>query len=152
MATKKENVAETKTETTNENRIMLEREIVKSTNGKEYANYFVRGSFNVRGEITEKKIRMKVPTGDVTMYDVLDMVFEDRKAVELIKIAKVTRDISTGRKNTTYRYEVVNSEGDLRARVLPEGESNGALLDKLYKDMKKDILVEEIDNEEHVNQ
>ena len=55
-------------------------------------------------------------------------------------------------KNTTYRYEVVNSEGDLRARVLPEGESNGALLDKLYKDMKKDILVEEIDNEENVNQ
>lgn len=41
MATKNENVTETK----NENRIMLEREMVKSTNGKEYANYFVRGCF-----------------------------------------------------------------------------------------------------------
>lgn len=148
MATKKENVTETK----NENRIMLEREMVKSTNGKEYANYFVRGCFNVRGQIVEKKIRMKVPTGDVTMYDVLDMVFEDRKEVELIKIAKVTRDIATGRKNTTYRYEVANSEDDLRARVLPEGESNGALLDKLYKDLKKDVVVEDSDNDESVTQ
>ena len=123
-------------------KIILEQEIV-NVNGKDYANYFVRGNFTVRGRTVEKKIRMDVPKNDVGMYDVLDMVFEDRKAVELYKIAKVNRDTSTGRKTTTYRYEVVSEDGTLRARIVPSGESNNALLDKLYTDMKQEMLVED---------
>ena len=123
-------------------KIILEQEIV-NVNGKDYANYFVRGKFTVRGRTVEKKIRMDVPKNDVGMYDVLDMVFEDRKTVELYKIAKVNRDVSTGRKTTTYRYEVVSEDGTLRARVVPSSESNNALLDKLYTDMKQETLVED---------
>ena len=123
-------------------KIILEQEIV-NVNGKDYANYFVRGNFVVRGKTVEKKIRMDIPKNDVGMYDVLDMVFEDRKSVELYKIAKVNRDASTGRKTTTYRYEVVSEDGTLRARVVPSGESNNALLDKLYTDMKQEMLVED---------
>ena len=123
-------------------KIILEQEIV-NVNGKDYANYYVKGNFTVRGKTVEKKIRMDVPKNDVGMYDVLDMVFEDRKSVELFKIAKVNRDVSTGRKTTTYRYEVVSEDGTLRARVVPSGESNNALLDKLYTDMKQETLVED---------
>ena len=123
-------------------KIILEQEIV-NVNGKDYANYFVRGNFTVRGKTVEKKIRMDIPKNDVGMYDVLDMVFEDRKTVELYKIAKVNRDSVTGRKTTTYRYEVVSEDGTLHARVVPSGESNNALLDKLYTDLQQETLVEE---------
>ena len=123
-------------------KIILEQEIV-NVNGKDYANYFVRGNFVVRGKTVEKKIRMDIPKNDVGMYDVLDMVFEDRKAVELYKIAKVNRDVTTGKKTTTYRYEVVSEDGTLRARVVPSGESNNALLDKLYTDLKQETVVED---------
>lgn len=134
-----------------ENTIYLEREFVKSkTDGKEYANYFVRGAFNVRGTLKEMRIRMDVPRNDVTMYDVLDMVFGDRSKVELIKIKKINRD-STGRKTTSYRYEVENEDGDLRARVVPNGDSNTALLDKLYKDLEKEEIVEDDEIETTTN-
>ena len=126
----------------NVNAIYLERKFVHS-NGKDYANYFVRGTFIVRGTPLEKEIRMDVPKNDMGMYDVLDMVFEDRKKVELFKIAKVTRDLATNRKTTTYRFEVVNEAGDLRARVIPSGESNLALIDKLYNDLQAEVKVED---------
>lgn len=124
--------------------IYLERKFVKS-NGKEYANYFVRGTFIVRGKPIEKEIRMDVPKNDMGMYDVLDMVFEDREKVELLKIAKVNRDLVTQRKTTTYYYEVANEADDLRARIIPSGLSNTALLDKLFKDLQKEAEV--IDDE-----
>ena len=124
--------------------IYLEREFVRA-NGKDYANYFVRGTFIVRGEVVEKRIRMDVPRNDNGMYDVLDMVFEDRNKVELIKIQKVNRDSTTGKKTITYRYEVANTDDDLRARVVPSGDSNNALLDKIYKDLNKECLVEDED-------
>ena len=84
---------------------------------------------------------MDVPKNDVGMYDVLDMVFGERNKVELFKIAKINRDMVTNKKTTTYRYEV--AEDDLRARVIPSGESNSALLDKLYKDLQKEIQIED---------
>ena len=125
---------------TENNVIYLEREFAV-VNGKQYANYFVRGTFTLRGQEVEKKIRMDVPKNDVGMYDVLDMVFGERNKVELFKIAKINRDMVTNKKTTTYRYEVV--EDDLRARVVPSGESNSALLDKLYKDLQKEIQIED---------
>ncbi|MCM1556218.1 MAG: hypothetical protein NC087_01650 [Anaeroplasma bactoclasticum] len=94
---------------------------------------------------------MDVPRNDVGMYDVLDMVFEDREKVELFKIAKVNRDLVTNRKTTTYRYEVVNEAGDLVARVVPSGESNSALLDKLYKDLQAKVKVEDDDENPNEN-
>lgn len=129
------------------NAIYLERKFVH-VNGRDYANYFVKGNFLVRGKNIEKEIRMDVPRNDVGMYDVLDMVFEDREKVELFKIAKINRDLSTGRKTTTYRYEVVNEAGDLRARIVPSGESNSALLDKLFNDLQAEIKVEDEDGED----
>ena len=71
------------------------------------------------------------------------MLFRSRKKVELFKIAKVTRDLATNRKTTTYRFEVVNEAGDLRARVIPSGESNLALIDKLYNDLQAEVKVED---------
>lgn len=127
--------------------IYLERKFVH-VNGRDYANYFVKGNFLVRGKNVEKEIRMDVPRNDVGMYDVLDMVFEDREKVELFKIAKINRDLATNRKTTTYRYEVVNEAGDLRARVIPSGESNSALLDKLYNDLQAEVKVEDEDGED----
>lgn len=129
--------------TKTENQIIyLEREFVRA-NGRDYANYFVRGNFTVRGNNVEKRIRMDVPRNDNGMYDVLDMVFEDREKVELIKIAKVTHDMVTGKKNTSYRYEVANADNTLRARVVPSGDSNTALLDKLYMDLQKEVVIED---------
>lgn len=128
-----------KQEQTRNDVIYLEREIV-SVNGKEYANYFVNATFTLRGKQVKKQIRMDVPKNDVGMYDVLDMIFGEDKKVELFKIAKKTTDMS-GKKTITYRYEVTAE--DLRARVVPSGESNSALLDKLYKDLQKEIQVEE---------
>ena len=128
-----------KQEQTRNDVIYLEREIVP-VNGKEYANYFVNATFTLRGKLVEKKIRMDVPKNDVGMYDVLDMIFGEDKKVELFKVAKKSTDMS-GKKTITYRYEVVAE--DLRARVVPSGESNSALLDKYYKDLQKEILVEE---------
>ena len=132
--------------------IYLEREFVRA-NGRDYANYFVKGMFEVRGQLVEKRIRMDVPKNDNGMYDVLDMVYEDRNKVELLKIAKVNRDMATGRKTITYRYEVANLNDDLRARVVPSGESNTALLDKLFKDLQKEAQVEDDEAEaEEVSQ
>ena len=138
-----ENVTNTKA---NENQIIyLEREFVRA-NGRDYANYFVRGLFKVRGEEIEKKIKMDVPKNDNGMYDVLDMVFEDRDKVELIKIVKVNRDLN-GRKTTSVRYEVENKDGDLRARVVPYGDSNNSLLEKVFKDLNKEVIEEEDETE-----
>ena len=138
-----ENVTNTKA---NENQIIyLEREFVRA-NGRDYANYFVRGIFKVRGEEIEKKIKMDVPKNDNGMYDVLDMVFEDRDKVELIKIVKVNRDLN-GRKTTSVRYEVENKDGDLRARVVPYGDSNNSLLEKVFKDLNKEVIEEEDETE-----
>ena len=132
---------------TNNQVIYLEREIVH-VNGRDYANYYVKGTFKVRGEDVEKRIRMDVPKNDNGMYDVLDMVFEDRNKVELFKIAKINRDMTTGKKTITYRYEVANVEDDLRARVVPSGESNNALLEKLYKDLHKEAQIEDDEADE----
>ncbi len=145
MAEENKNNEANKTTSEKETCVYLEREIVR-VNGKEYSNYFVRGHFVVRNEDVEKKIKMDIPRGDVGMYDVLDMVFENRTKVELFKIAKVNRDMATGKKTTSYRYEVVNESGDLHARVIPSGDSNSALLDKVYKDLQKEAIVEEEEN------
>ena len=144
MKGKEKNMKETinQTNKTENQAIYLEREFVRA-NGRDYANYFVRGTFVVRGQEVEKRIRMDVPKNDNGMYDVLDMVFEDRNKVELFKIAKVNRDMTTGKKTITYRYEVANVDDDLRARVVPSGESNNALLDKLFKDLQKEIEVQD---------
>lgn len=56
---------------------------------------------------------MAVPRNDVGMYEVLDMVFEDNKQAPLYKYSKITRDAITGKKNTTYRYEVANEDQDI---------------------------------------
>jgi len=143
----KENLKQTES-VKQDSKIYLERELV-FVNGREYSNYFVRGKFIVRGQEIEKRIRMDVPKNDNGMYDVLDMVFEDRDKVELFKIAKVTKDLSTGRKTISYRYEVANVQDDLRARVVPNGDSNNALLDKLYKDLQKDVEI--IDDDEIID-
>ena len=126
------------------NVIYLEREIV-SVNGKQYANYFVNAVFTLRGKSVEKKIRMDVPKNDVGMYEVLDMIFDKENKMVLYKVAKKSTDMS-GKKTTTYRYEVTD-EG-LKARVIPVGESNSALLDKLYNDLQTVIQVEDEDSEE----
>ncbi|MDE6946160.1 MAG: hypothetical protein K2P14_03135 [Anaeroplasmataceae bacterium] len=138
---------ETKNANAQEKVIYLERKTVH-VNGRDYVNYFVKGKFIVRGKEIDKEIRMDVPRNDVGMYDVLDMVFEDRGKVELCKIAKINRDLATNRKTTTYRYEVVNEAGDLKARVIPSGESNSALLDKLFNDLQAEVKVEDEDNED----
>ena len=138
---------ENKTINTSNQVIYLEREFVR-VGGRDYANYFVKGTFNVRGQDVEKRIRMDVPKNDNGMYDVLDMVFEDRDKVELFKIAKINRDMTTGKKTITYRYEVANKDDDLRARVVPSGESNNALLEKLYKDLQKEAQIEDDEADE----
>lgn len=122
--------------------IMLNREKV-NVNGKEYSNYFVEGTFKVRGQEVKKRIRMAVPRNDVGMYEVLDMVFEDNKQTPLYKYSKITRDAITGKKNTTYRYEVANEDQDLRAVIVPNAESDKALLNKLYADLNANIIEEE---------
>ena len=124
-----------------ENVIYLEREFVR-VNGKEYANYFVRGKFSLRGKLVEKQVRMDVPKNDTGMYDVLDMVFGEREKVELIKVKNTMVNSTTGKKTITYRYEVENEEGDLRARVVPSLESNNSLLNKLYNDLEKEATEE----------
>ena len=83
--------------------------------------------------------------------DATDTLALQRSGVENLGLKYV------GEKGWYRQYQYVlllkaNSEDDLRARVLPEGESNGALLDKLYKDLKKDVVVEDSDNDESVTQ
>lgn len=126
------------------NKIYLTREIIES-NGKEYSNYYVKANFKVGNKQVEKHIRMDVPRNDVGMYDVLDMVYTDHNSsiVELYRIAKVTRDMVTQKKTTSYRYEVSNVDGTLRAIVVPYGLSNTALLDKLYNDLNAETQVED---------
>ena len=126
------------------NKIYLVREIVES-NGKQYSNFFVNATFVVCGKSVNKKIRMDVPRNDIGMYDVLDMVFTDHGSdeVELYRIAKVNRDMVTQKKTTTYRYEVANVDDTLRAVIVPNGLSNTALLDKLYKDLNAETQVED---------
>ena len=125
-------------------KIYLEKEYVK-VNGKDYVNYFVKGTFNVCGRNVEKKIRMDIPKNDIGMYDVLDMVFEGRPKVELIRITRINRDMVTNKKTISYRYEVANLEDDLRAVIVPSGQSNTALINKLFNDLTKDGQIEDLE-------
>ena len=101
----------------------------------------------VAGKPREKKVVLDVPKGDIGMYDVLDMVFEERSKVELCRVVKKNRDSSTGRTTTLMRYEVFNVAGDLKGRLVPKGDSNTALLEKLFADLHSEEVIEETEEE-----
>ncbi len=118
-------------------KVLVTREI-REYKGEFYANYYVNIKIKTFDDRTkeivtiDKPIRLDIPRGDIGMYDVLSMVFMGQKEKELFRVSTTTTDYN-GKKKTTNRYEVYSDDKELVGVLVPQGESNKALLESVFK-------------------
>lgn len=113
----------------NQNTIYVERETF-TKNGRTYFTYFVKG--NVRG----KDIRVAVIPPDRGGYTVLDIVFGNEMAAELLIKPFEIKDDATGRVVSGNTYAVVSYDEDgtdYECAIKPYRASDKALLNMLVK-------------------
>lgn len=109
--------------------ILVERETYEK-NGKSYFSYFVKGY--VRG----KEVKAGVVPPDVGGYTVLDIVFADAMAAELVLKPYEMKDEATGNiiKGNTYYVRSVDEDGLIyECQVKPARKSDKALMDMLLR-------------------
>ena len=110
-------------------KIVVEREPFEK-NGKVYQNYFIRG--NVRGI----DIRVLVVPPDFGGYTVLDVVFGDEMAAELVLRPYEIKDEATGRviSGNSYAVRSVDEDGVVyECPIKPYRQSDKALLNMLLR-------------------
>lgn len=109
--------------------IMVERETFEK-NGKTFFSYFIKGT--IRG----KNIRVAVVPPDKGGYTVLDIVFGEAMAAELVAKPFEIKDDATGKVITgnSYSVQTVDENGEVyECGVKPFRSSDKALLNMLLK-------------------
>ncbi len=109
--------------------ILVERETYEK-NGKSYFSYFIKG--NVRG----KEVKAGVVPPDVGGYTVLDIVFADAMAAELVLKPYEMKDEATGTviKGNTYAVRSVDDDGLVyECQVKPARKSDKYLMEMLLR-------------------
>lgn len=110
------------------NKIMVERETFTS-NDKEYFSYFIKGK--VRG----KEVKVGVIPPDKGGYTVLDIVFGDAMACDLVATPfEMKTDNGQVIKGNTYAVRSVDDNGDVyECQVRPARPSDKSLLNMLLR-------------------
>ena len=111
------------------NQIFVERETFEK-NGRTFFSYFIKG--NIRG----KEVKVAVVPPDKGGYTVLDIVFGDAMAAELVLKPYEIKDESTGRviSGNTYAAQTVDEDGEIyECSIKPYRNSDKALLNMLVK-------------------
>ena len=109
--------------------IFVERETFE-TNGKTYFTYFIKG--NIRG----KDIKVAVVPPDKGGYTVLDIVFGNTMAAELVVKPFEIKDDATGKviSGNTFAVQSYDENGDVyECAIKPFRSSDKALLNMLIK-------------------
>ena len=99
-------------------------------NGRTFFSYFIKG--NIRG----KEVKVAVVPPDKGGYTVLDIVFGDAMAAELVLKPYEIKDESTGRviSGNTYAVQTVDEDGEIyECSIKPYRNSDKALLNMLVK-------------------
>ena len=114
--------------TKNANKIMVERETFTS-NDKEYYSYFIKGK--VRG----KEVKIGVIPPDKGGYTVLDIVFGDAMACELVSTPfEMKTDSGQVIKGNSYSVHSVDEAGEsYDCAIKPARTSDKALLNMLLR-------------------
>ena len=115
--------------------VMVEREPY-TKNNKNYFAYFVRG--NIRG--VDVKISIMPPEKDYNGYVVLDIIFGDSNATELLVKPFEIKNEASGEVITgnTYGVKSVDEDGEIyEFNVKPAKRSDKALLNMLLKQVSK---------------
>lgn len=109
------------------NQILVERETFEK-NDKTYFSYFIKG--NIRG----KDVRVAVVPPDKGGYTVLDIVFGDAMAAQLVAKAFEIKDEATGKiiAGNTYTVQSVDENGKVyECAIKPYRSSDKSLLNML---------------------
>ena len=112
-----------------EKNIFVEREVFEK-DGKSYFSYFIRG--NVRG----KDVRVAIIPPDKGGYTVLDIVFGNAMAAELVVKPFEIKDDATGKviSGNTYAVKSYDEDGEeYECSIKPFRASDKALLNMLLK-------------------
>lgn len=110
------------------NTILVERDTYEK-NGKTYFSYFIRGQ--VRG----REVRVQVMPPDFGGYQVLDIVFGDKNAAELVVVPYEMKD-ETGKTLTgnTYQVRSCDENGEIyECKIKPSRASDKALLGMMLR-------------------
>ena len=113
----------------NSKTIFVERETFEK-NDRTYFSYFIKGK--VRG----KDVKVAIVPPDKGGYNVLDIVFGDAMAAELITKPYEIKDEATGKilKGNTYAVQTHDENGEVyECAVKPFRASDKALLNMLLK-------------------
>lgn len=111
------------------NRVAVERDTYEK-NGKTFFSYFIRGT--VRG----KEVRAGIIPPDFGGYAVLDIVFGEAMAADLVVKPYEIKDDVTGRtiSGNTYAVQSTDENGEVyECAVKPARKSDKALLDMLLR-------------------
>jgi len=124
-----ENVPEVKEGDLIETPLLIEREPFKK-DGKQYFQYFIKGA--IRG----KEIKVGLMPPDKGGYQVLDIVFGDKKSAKLVKTPYEMTDDKTKKTISGYTYEALNTDEDgmiFKTKIKPSRPSDKSLLDMLLQ-------------------
>lgn len=114
---------------TNNKQIFVERETFEK-NGRTFFSYFIKG--NIRG----KDVKVAVVPPDRGGYTVLDIVFGDQMAAELVAKPFEIKDEATGKiiSGNTYSVQTVDEDGEIyECAVKPYRNSDKSLLNMLLR-------------------
>ena len=114
---------------TNNKQIFVERETFEK-NGRTFFSYFIKG--NIRG----KDVKVAVVPPDRGGYTVLDIVFGDQMAAQLVAKPFEIKDDATGKiiAGNTYSVQTVDENGEIyECAVKPYRNSDKSMLNMLLR-------------------
>lgn len=114
---------------TNNKQIFVERETFEK-NGRTFFSYFIKG--NIRG----KDVKVAVVPPDRGGYTVLDIVFGDQMAAQLVAKHFEIKDDATGKiiAGNTYSVQTVDENGEIyECAVKPYRNSDKSMLNMLLR-------------------
>ena len=114
---------------TNNKQIFVERETFEK-DGRTFFSYFIKG--NIRG----KDVKVAVVPPDRGGYTVLDIVFGDQMAAQLVAKPFEIKDDATGKiiAGNTYSVQTVDENGEIyECTVKPYRSSDKSMLNMLLR-------------------
>ncbi len=130
-----ENEIKVKENVNKENKIFLERESFKGSDGRDFWSYFVSG------KVRNRNVKVDFIPKDKGGYEPLDIIFDVTKKAELILgEEEMTSDSGKVTKYLTYKAHAVDNDGIVyECSVKPSKDSDKALFNMLLNSLHIEI-------------